>query len=339
MTNKIVTLGEIMVRLSPPENKLITQCESFKVNYGGAEANTAVMLGNLGMKSYFVSQLPNNSVAESSMNYLRSHGVNTDYIVKKGKRMGLYYYEKGSSLRPSRVIYDRADSSITEADYKDFDFDEIFKGAEWFHFSGITLALGENCRKLVKEAVEAAKKNNVKISIDLNYRKQLWSYEDFLEAVTPFLRDAYLVIGWVDLDANLKDYKPYDFTSKALEEEYFIRVMKSMQDNFNIKYIATTLRENFSSSHNALCAIAYDGNKLHKSKRLEFNILDRVGAGDSFAAGMIYKLVQGSEIQEALEFANAAAAIKHTIEGDANLASGQDIMEIVNGNTSGVVKR
>lgn len=337
MTNKVVTLGEIMLRLSPPGHRRIVQTEMFNVNYGGAEANVAVMLGALGLKPSFVTQLPDNAVAQGAVNYLRSYGVNTDHIARKGKRMGIYYFEKGTSIRPSRVIYDRADSAMSAVDVDDFDLDEIFKNADWFHFSGITAALGTNCIELLKKSIEAARRNNVKISVDLNYRKQLWAYDEFEKAMTPLIKNVDLCIGW--LNSNNEEYNVADFSKNAVDLDYMEKVLGNMTEKFNIKNVATTLREGFSSSHNALSAVMHDGTKLHVSKRYEFDIVDRVGAGDSFAGGLIYKLVKGCGASEALEFAMAAAALKHAIEGDAAIASEDEIMDMVKGEALGAVKR
>lgn len=339
MGKKIVTIGEIMLRLSPPDFKRFVQSESLNISYGGAEANVAVMLSSLGLNPYMVSQLPDNQVAQGAIKYLKGYGVNTDYIIRKGNRVGLYYFEKGTSIRGSKVIYDRANSAITEANLEDFNFDEIFQDAEWFHFSGITPALGPNCVKLLEKAVSVAKEKGLKISVDLNYRKQLWSYEEFEKTMMPLIKDVDLCIGWLNLDESNKDYKVADFSKSQFDMTYFEKVLGLMAEKFNIKHVATTLREGFSASHNALSAIAYSDGKLHKSKRYDFNIVDRVGAGDSFASGLIYKLVKEASIEEALEFGVAAAAFKHTIQGDANLVTEEEVMDVVKGEALGAVKR
>ncbi|MBV7273902.1 sugar kinase [Clostridium sp. PL3] len=340
MTKKVVTMGELLMRLSTPGYQRFTQAQSFDVVYGGAEANVAVSLSNYGLNSYFVTQLPDNPIGQSADNYLKKYGVNTDYVVKAGDRVGIYFFEKGTSVRPSKVVYDRANSAITKADIEKFDFDEIFKDADWFHFSGITPALGENCIKLVEKAVEAAKKHGVPISVDLNYRKQLWDVEQF-EAVMPkLIENADVCIGWLSsIEEKQKEYKLADFAKDSFDEERFKELFSRMREKYNLKYVVTTLRENYSATHNGLAAIIYDGKELYKSKKYDFSIQDRVGAGDAFAAGLIYQLVLNKDHKEALDFAVAASVLKHTIDGDFNVVTENEVMELVKGNTSGSVQR
>lgn len=340
MTKKVITMGELLLRLSTPGYKRFTQAESFDIVYGGAEANVAVSLGNWGMKSYFVSQVPDNPIGQSALNYLNRYGVNTDYVVRDGDRLGVYYFEKGNSVRPSKVVYDRANSAITQVDADKIDFDEIFKDADWFHFSGITPALGENCIKLAEKAAEVAKKYGVPISLDLNYRKQLWSYEEFEKVMPGLLQNVDVCFGWLSsVEGEAGEYKVADFTKEEVDLERFANVFSKMREKFNIKYMVSTLRENFSASHNALSALIYDGNEIYQSKKYDFTIQDRVGAGDAFAAGLIYKLVQGENHKDALEFAVAAGVLKHTVDGDANLVAESEVNELVKGNVSGSVQR
>lgn len=340
MAKKVVTMGELLLRLSTPGYKRFTQAESFDIVYGGAEANVAVALGSWGLESYFISQLPDNPIGQSAINYLNRYGVNTDYVVKGGDRVGLYYFEKGNSVRPSKVVYDRANSAITQVDPYKIDYDEIFKDADWFHFSGITPALGENCIKLVEKAAKAAKKHGVPISLDLNYRKQLWSYEEFERVMPNLLQNVDVCFGWLSsVEEEKGEYKVADFNKEEVSLERFESVFSKMRERFNIKYMVSTLRENYSASHNALSAIIYDGNEIYQSKKYDFTIQDRVGAGDAFAAGLIYKLVQGENYKDALEFGVAAGVLKHTVDGDANLVTENEINELLNGNISGSVQR
>lgn len=340
MNNKVVTMGELMLRLSTPQHERFVQAKCFDAVYGGAEANVAIALSNFGLDAYFVSKLPCNLIGESALNYIRRFGVKTDYIVRGGKRLGIYFLEKGTSIRPSKVVYDRSDSSMKTAEPEDFDFDEIFKEADWFHFSGITPALGENCIKIVKKAVETAKKHGVKISLDLNYRNQLWGIEEFERVMPDLLQDVDVCFGWLSsIEQDIDNYKVADFAKEEVNLKRFEKIFSKMIEKFNIKYVVTTMRENFSASHNALSAIIYDGKQIYKSKRYDFTIEDRVGGGDAFAAGLIYALVTGKDPKKALEFGVASSVLKHTISGDANLVMVDEVMDIINGNISGSVKR
>ncbi|WP_251862235.1 sugar kinase [Clostridium sp. Marseille-Q2269] len=340
MSKKVVTMGEVLLRLSTPSNKRFIQAQSLDAVYGGAEANVAISLANFGLDPYFVSKIPYNPIGESALNNLRKFGVKTDYIARGGERLGIYFVEKGMSIRPSKVVYDRANSSMCTADLDDFDFDTIFKGADWFHFSGITPAIGEKGIKIAKKAVEVAKQNGVKISLDLNYRKQLWGIEEFERVMSGLLQDVDVCFGWLSsLESNNNEYHVADFAKEGINIKRLEEVFGKMIEKFNIKYVVTTMRENFSASHNALSAIIYNGKEIYQSKRYDFNIEDRVGAGDAFAAGLIYGLVTGKDYRDALEFGVASSALKHTILGDTNLVTVDEVRAIVNGNISGSVER
>lgn len=339
MSKKVVTLGEILLRLSTPDKKRFIQSESFDAIYGGAEANVAVTLANFGLNSYFVTKLPDNPLGDSAVNYIRRYGVKTDHIARGGKRVGIYFLEKGTSVRPSKVVYDRAASSITDINIDDVDFIEMFKDAKWFHFSGITPALGEKCIRFVQKAVEVAKALQIPISVDLNYRKGLWSKEEFEKVMIPLIQGVDVCIGWLSSVEEVSTTGIEDFANKDLDRERFIKIFSKMREKFNIKYVATTLRENYSASKNGLSAIIYDGNELYESKKYTFDIEDRVGGGDAFASGLIYKLIKGGDCREALELGVAASVYKHTISGDFNLATEEEINELLNGNSSGSVQR
>lgn len=339
MSKKVITLGEILLRLSTPDKKRFIQSESFDAIYGGAEANVAVTLANFGLKSYFVTKLPDNPIGDSAVNYIRRYGVKTDHIARGGKRVGIYFLEKGTSVRPSKVVYDRAASSITDINIDDVDFIEMFKDAKWFHFSGITPALGEKCISFVQKAVEVAKALQIPISVDLNYRRGLWSKEEFEKVMIPLIQGVDVCIGWLSSVEEVSTTGIEDFANKDLDRERFTKIFSKMREKFNIKYVATTLRENYSASKNGLSAIIYDGNELYESKKYTFDIEDRVGGGDAFASGLIYKLIKGEECREALEFGVAASVYKHTISGDFNLATEEEINELLNGNSSGSVQR
>lgn len=338
---KVVTLGEIMLRLSTPGYKRFVQSDSFDVVYGGGEANVAVSLANYGYDAYFVSKLPKNEIGQAAINHLRRFGVNTDYIARGGERVGIYYLETGASMRPSKVIYDRAHSSISEADISDFDFDEIFKGADWFHFSGITPALSEKATLLTEEALKAAKRNNVTVSVDLNYRKKLWTPERAQQVMTNLMQYVDVCIGNEE-DAHLTlGFKPgkTDVTSGELELAGYRDIFKQMVDKFGFKYVISSLRESYSASDNGWSACAYDGNEFYHSRKYDIRIVDRVGGGDSFASGVIYGLLEGKNFKDALEFGVAASALKHTIPGDFNLVTVAEVENLLKGDASGRVQR
>lgn len=337
MRSKVITFGELMMRLSPPSNEKILQTKSLDINFGGAEANTSIMLSNLGVDTAFITALPKNVLGSKAINYLREYGVNTDYIIRSGERIGVYYLEPGISVRRSNVIYDRVGSSIAESNIRDYNFEDIFKDAEWFHFTGITAALGENVLDILKKAIKGARDNKLKISVDLNYRNKLWSYSEFKSVMCDLIKDVDLCIGWIDLESN-SEYKSMDIVGSNINYEYFNRVFKQMREQFNIKTIATTLRETLDVSTNALTGIIYSDGILYQSKRYEFSILDRIGAGDAFAGGLIYKLINNENYKDSLEFAVASAVIKHTIKGDSNIVDESEINDLLSGSLK-TVKR
>ena len=305
---KIVTLGEIMLRLSPQGNDRFIQSESFRIIPGGGEANVAISVANYGHEAYFVSKLPKHEIGQIAVNALRRYGVNTEFIARGGDRVGLYYAETGASMRPSKVIYDRAHSSIAEADPSDFDFDKIMEGASWFHWSGITPAISDKAAELTKLACEAAKRHGVTVSVDLNFRKKLWTSEK--------------------AEGGKTDAAGYE------------GIFKQMMAEFGFKYVVSTLRESYSATFNGWKALIYDGKEFYQSKRYEINpIIDRVGGGDSFSGGLIHGLLTKPTQGEALEFAVAASALKHTINGDFNLVSVDEVESLAGGNASGRVQR
>jgi len=338
---KIITLGEIMLRLSTPNNKRFVQCNSFDVVYGGGEANVAVSLANYGHDSYYVSKLPKNEIGQSAVNALRSYGVQTEFLVRGGKRIGIYYLESGASMRPSKVIYDRAGSSIAEADETDFDFDMIMKGADWFHWSGITPAISDKAAILTKRACEAAKRQGVTISCDLNFRKKLWTTEKAQSIMKPLMQYVDICIGNEE-DAELcLGFKPDSNIDKGdTGVEGYYNIFKQMHKTFDFKMVVSTLRESYSANHNGWKALIYDGTEFYSSNHYDIDpIIDRVGGGDSFSAGLIHGLLTKPDMKQALEFAVAASALKHTIPGDFNLVSIDEVESLMAGNTSGRVQR
>lgn len=338
---KIVTMGEIMLRLSSPGNSRFIQSDSFDVNYGGGEANVAVSLQNFGDEAYFISKVPEHEIGQAAINSLRRFGVHTEYIVRGGSRLGIYYLETGCSLRPSKVIYDRAHSSISESTPDDFDFDTIFKGVRGFHWSGITPALSDSCAECIRQACIAAKKAGVIISCDLNYRKKLWTPEKAQSVMRPLMQYVDVCIGNEEDAQMCLGYKPdADVNSGKTDAEGYKEVFIKGVEEWGFKYVVSTLRESFSASDNGWKALIYDGKDFYLSRRYEINpIVDRVGGGDSFSAGIIHCLANGMPQNEALEFAVAASALKHTIPGDVNMVSLAEVENLMNGNGNGRVQR
>ena len=338
---KIVTLGEIMLRLSPAGNYRFVQSESFQIFPGGGEANVAVSLANYGHTACFVSKLPSHEIGQIAVNALRRYGVKTEYISRGGDRVGLYYAETGASMRPSKVIYDRAHSAIAAADISDFDFDKIMEDADWFHWSGITPAISDKAAEIVRVACEAAKRHGVTVSVDLNFRKKLWTSEKAISVMRPLMQYVDVCIGNEE-DANMcLGYKPdADVEGGKTDAEGYYEIFKGMMKEFGFKYVVSTLRESYSASHNGWKALIYDGKTFYESKHYDINpIIDRVGGGDSFSAGLIHGLLSYKDQAKALEFAVAASALKHTIPGDFNLVSTSEVESLAKGNANGRVQR
>jgi len=338
---KIITFGEIMLRLSSPEHKRFVQSENFDACYGGGEANVAVSLANYGHEAYFVTKLPKHEIGQCAMNALRRYGVKTDHITRGGDRLGIYFLESGSAMRPSKVIYDRAHSAISEAEPEDFDFDGIMKGAAWFHWTGITPAISDKAAVLVRQACEAARRQGVTVSVDLNFRKKLWTSEKAQRIMRPLMQYVDVCIGNEE-DAELcLGFKPdSDVEGGNTDAEGYKRVFEGMQRTFGFKYVVSSLRESISASHNGWKAMIYDGKSFHVSKRYDIlPIVDRVGGGDSFAAGLIHGLLTKPTQAEALEFAVAASALKHTVPGDFNMMSEEEVEALAKGSGNGRVQR
>lgn len=337
---KIVTLGEIMLRLSPADKDRFVQADGFDVVYGGGEANVAVSLANYGHDAYFVSKLPKHEIGQAAVNSLRKFGVHTNYIVRGGERIGIYYLEHGASMRPSKVIYDRADSAIALSKPEEYNWDDIFKDAKWFHFSGITPAISANGAAITKAACIAAKKHGVTVSVDLNYRKKLWTPEQAQKVMRDLMQYVDVCIGNEE-DAELTlGFKPGgDVTKGELDHKGYERIFREMQQTFGFKYVATTLRESHSASDNGWSALIFDGKEFYYSKSYDIRIVDRVGGGDSFSGGLIHGLLTKKTQGEALEFAVAASALKHTIFGDYNLVDEKEVETLAKGDTSGRVQR
>ena len=341
--SRIVTFGELMLRLQPYNYERFVQCEHVEFTFGGGEANVAVSLANYGMDAAFVSKLPTHAIGQAAVNSLRRYGVDTSLITRGGDRVGIYFNEKGASQRGSVCIYDRAHSAIQLASSSDFDWDKIFEGVAWFHFTGITPALGPNVVEICKEACKAAKAKGVKISCDLNYRGKLWTRAQAREAMTELCQyvdvcisneeDAKDVIG-IEAEAT-------DIYAGELNHEGYKSVAKQLADKFGFEMVAITLRESHSAFDNGWSAMLYNVAKDEYcfSKKYNLHIIDRVGGGDSFGGGLIYSLLSGKDTQAAVEFAVAASALKHSIEGDYNMVTVAEVEKLAGGDGSGRIQR
>ncbi len=338
---KVVTFGEVMLRLAPENYLRFVQSEKYEATFGGAEANVAVSLANYGVDAAFVTKLPAHEIGQAAVNSLRKFGVDTTKIVRGGDRVGIYYCEKGASQRPSKVIYDRAYSSIATARKEDFDWDKIFDGVKWFHFTGITPALSDETAEITLEACKKAKEKGITISCDLNFRKKLWSKEKAGKVMGE-------VCKYVDYCiANEEDAKDVfgieadntDINTGKLDRNGYISVAKKLTERFNFKGVAITLRESLSANDNNWSAMLYTNGEAVFSKKYAMHIVDRVGGGDSFGGGLIYSLLNGYDAQKAIEFAVAASCLKHSIEGDYNMVSVSEVEALAKGNASGRVQR
>lgn len=331
-----------MLRLSPEGNDRFIQTENFRIIPGGGEANVAVSLANYGHQALYVTKLPAHEIGQIAVNALRRYGVDTSCIARGGERIGLYYAETGASMRPSKVIYDRAHSAIAEAGPEDFDFDAIMKGAAWFHWSGITPAISDKAAHLTELACQAAKRNGVTVSVDLNFRKKLWTSEKAISVMRPLMKYVDVCIGNEE-DAQLcLGFKPdADVEGGNTDAKGYEGIFTRMQKEFGFKYVVSTLRESFSATRNGWKALIYDGKQFYQSKRYEIDpIIDRVGGGDSFSGGLIHGMLKYPGDQaSALEFAVAASALKHTVNGDFNLVSEAEVLALMSGSSNGRVQR
>ena len=340
---KVVTLGEIMLRLSPPGYQRFTQADSFEINYGGAEANVAASLSQFGHHSLFLSKIPENAIGDAAISTLRSLNVDCDHIARGGKRLGIYFLENGASVRPSSVVYDRADSSVTKASVEEFDFDEIFKDAKLFHVSGITPVLSEDAKKLTFAALKKAKEHHVMVSFDLNYRAKLWTSgvkekQQMLSEMMEYAdicfgnaRDAAKCLGYAEdgVDFINGDY------SICTDEEH----MRNVLNHYHFTYLVTTLRNSLSASDNGWSGAVCTSDDYYKGRDYMLHIVDRVGGGDSFASGFLHGILSNMGSRKSLEFGLAAAAIKHTIHGDLNYVTESEVLSMIESDGAGRVQR
>ena len=338
---RVVTFGEIMLRLAPNGYLRFFQESQLQATFGGGEANVAVSLANFDVETTFVTKLPDHAIGQAAVNALRWFGVDTSMIVRGGERIGVYYLEKGASQRSSICIYDRKHSAIQEAQPDDFDWDRIFEGADWFHFTGITPALGENLVEICREACIAAHMHGVKISCDLNYRSKLWSRNQARAAMAELCKYVDVCIA---NEEDAKDIfgieaKDSDIDEGKLNHLGYVAVARQLAERFHFEKVAITLRSSLSASDNDWAGMLYDGEKCYFSKSYHLHIVDRVGGGDSFSAGLIYALRAGKDAQQAIDFAVAASALKHSIEGDVNRVRVEEVERLAQGNGSGRVQR
>lgn len=328
---KIVCFGEIMMRLNPLNKERFIQADNFAISYSGAEANVCASLANYFENSsqiYFVSKVPANELGKSSIKTLRSQNINTEYVVQGGQRLGLYFLEEGASQRSSKVIYDRKNSSFAESSISDYDWDKIFEDCSWFHFSGITPALSENLAEICKMACKKAKEKNIKISCDLNYRKKLWTTEKANSVMSELFEFVDVCI------ANEEDVQNVFGLQGSYEE-----LAQKIIQKFSCKLVAFTLRESFSADKNIWSSLLFSKTESFKSEKYEIQIVDRVGAGDSFSGALIYALLNDYSNQNSLEFATAASCLKHSIHGDFNQVTVDEVLSLMKGNSNGRIQR
>jgi len=342
MKKKYVGFGDFLLRLSPPGYRRFSQAPVFETYYTGAESNVCASLAVMGERTAFVTRVPDNAIAETGLGELRRFGIDVSGVVRGGERLGIYYCEKGASQRPSKVIYDRMHSGVTTAARRDFDWTALLKGAGWFHFTGITPALGGELPAICEDACKAAKKAGARISCDLNYRKNLWDTKTASKVMSRLLR-------YVDhLIANEEDAEKVlgikaddtDVTGGKLSREGYVGVARKLMKAFpNLKTVAITLRRSISASDNIWGAMLYDGRRAYFSRDYNVHIVDRVGGGDSFAAGLLYALGNRLSAQDVIEYAAAASCLKHATELDVNLATVAEVKQLMSGDGSGRVQR
>ncbi len=338
---RVITFGEIMMRLNPEGYRRFVQSDKFEVSYAGGEANVAAGLAQFGIDASFVTKLPAHEIGQCAVNEIRRFGVDTSLIVRGGARLGVYYVEKGASQRASKVIYDRAGSAVALSEPKDYDWDAIFDGADWFHWTGITPALGGRLPEICLEACRKAKEKGLTVSCDLNFRKKLWTSEKAGEVMGTLLPYVDVCI------ANEEDAKDVfgieaentDLNSGKLDRKAYISVAEQLTRRFGLKKTAITLRTSISASDNDWSGMLYSDGKAYFAPTYHLRIVDRVGGGDSFGAGLIYSLLSGYDDQKAINFAVAASALKHSIEHDFNLVSVSEVEALAAGNASGRVQR
>ncbi len=340
-SSKVVTFGEMMVRLSPPKGVRLRQAKAFDFHFGGAEANVAVSLAQFGIDASYVSAFPLNDLGNTAIGMLKRYGVDTQFIVRKGDRIGIYYLEHGHGMRPSKVVYDRTHSAVSMLRPEDVDWERILHGARWFHWTGITPALSDSLLNSLSEGLDQAKKMEITVSVDLNFRKKLWTEEKARMVMTDLMSHVDILIGNEEEPMKVFGIKPRDtdVDKGKLNVDGYKDLTKSLVDRFGFKKVAITLRESISASENFWSACLFNGNEFIQGPKYHVPIMDRVGTGDAFAAGLIYSFLQEKKDEEALSFGIAAACLKHSICGDFNIVSVEEVERLVAGDTTGRVQR
>jgi 2-dehydro-3-deoxygluconokinase len=338
---RVLTFGELMLRLSPPGYERILQSPRFEASFGGGEANVAVSLVKLGVSCAFATRLPENALGDAAMGELARQGVDTSWIIRGGERMGIYYCERGAAQRASKVIYDRKHSGIAEAKPGDFDWGAALTGCEWFHFTGITPALSDGDAALCLEAIKAARAKKLRVSCDLNYRKNLWSGEKAASVMRGLMPYVDVLLANEEDSEKVFGIKAEgsDVAAGEISREGYGKLARRLTEEFGFKAVAITLRKSRSASDNGWSGMLYEDGQAHFSREYEIHIVDRVGGGDSFAAGLIAAKLGGKDAAGAVEFAAAASALKHSIEGDFNLATLKEVEALAAGDGSGRVSR
>jgi len=338
---KVITFGELMLRLAPKNYLRFVQANELEATFGGGEANVAVSIANFGLDAAFITKLPKHEIGQAAVNSLREFGIDTSKIVRGGDRVGIYFCEKGASQRPSKVIYDRANSAIAKALPEDFDWKSILKDASWFHWTGITPALGDGVTLILEQALKICKEKKITVSCDLNYRKNLWTKDKARKVMTKLMPYVNFCISNEEDAGDVFGIKAEstDVTGGKLSHEGYKSVAKQLTAKFGFDKVAITLRGSISASDNNWAGLLYDGKEFYISKNYPIHIVDRVGGGDSFGAGLIYSLLSNFHGQKAIEFAVAASCLKHTVEGDFNMVSVDEVLKLMDGDGSGRVQR
>lgn len=339
--DKVVTFGELMLRLMPEGHHRFVQVNNFNAEFGGAEANVAVSLAQFGMDSYYVSRLPQNQIGESAINSIRRFGVKTDFIARGGDRLGIYFLEKGASQRGSLCIYDRKNSAFAESVETDYDWKKIFSGAKWFHITGVTPALGKKVCALALTACKEAKKAGCTVSCDLNYRSKLWTKAQAKKTMSELAQYVDVCIANEEDALNVFGIKTHKTNVDAgiIDKEAFVKTAELLLSKFNFKKVAITLRQSINADVNNWCALLYDGKEAVFSREYAIHVVERVGSGDAFAAALIFALMKKMNSHDAIEFASAAGCLKHSVEGDFNLVTEEEVLHLVKSKGTGRIER
>ena len=339
---KVVLFGELMMRLSTKRHERIVQAREFDVSYSGSEANSGVALVGYGIDSYLVSSVPDNAVGEACLTYLRQFGLNLDHVRRNGFRLGIYFVETGAAQRPSTFLYNRKGSSITELRPGDLDWDEIFRGKHWFHVTGITPALGDSVAEITTEACAAARKHGLAVSLDLNFRRKLWSHEKARDVLTGLMDYVTVLFTNEEEVATVFGIEARGTQVRAgkVNERGYEEVAAQLSERFGLDLVSITLRKSLSATVNDWSGMLYDGRKCYASREYHMDyVVDRVGGGDAYSAGIIYGLLTGKDLQWTVDFAAAASCLKHTIHGDFNLVSFNEVLALMEGDASGRIQR